>query len=352
MSRPLFEAFPSLKEHIPFLAIAKLPTPIEALPQLAPNLWVKRDDKTNSLYGGNKIRKLEFILADVLRSGKKELVSFGAIGTNHGVATSIYSLQMDIPLQMILFKQPVTPLVQQNLKLMHRFNAQLNFQGSLLKAAMTFYLGKWLRGRKRYYLYAGGSNIQGCLAFVNAAFELKQQIDAGQLPEPDYIYCPVGSSATLAGLTLGCGLAGLKSQLIGVRVAPSHVGPIPSCTFSTVRKLQKACYQFLSRIEPRIKEHKLTKFQLIDNYYGEGYGHPSDEGEWAQRMFEQAQLELDSTYTAKAAAAVLDRCANHNDKKILYWHTYNSANVKDIAAKADLDSMPEALQAFVKTEPA
>lgn len=348
MSRPLFEAFPRLKEGIPFLAIAKLPTPIEALPQLAPNLWVKRDDKTNSLYGGNKIRKLEFILADVLRSGKKELVSFGAIGTNHGVATSIYCLQMDIPLQMMLFAQPVTPQVQQNLKLMHRFNAQLHYQGSLFKTAAKFYLGKWLRGRDRYYLFAGGSTIQGCLAFVNAAFELKQQIDAGLLPEPDYIYCPVGSNATLAGLTLGCGLAGINSQLIGVRVAPSHIGPIPACTFSTVRKLQRACYQFLCDLEPRIKEHKLTKFQLMDNYYGDGYGHASKEGEWAQEMFEQAELELDPTYTAKTAAAALNACANSPDKKILYWHTYNSANVADIAAKADLDSMPKALQGFIQ----
>ncbi|GAA6151731.1 1-aminocyclopropane-1-carboxylate deaminase/D-cysteine desulfhydrase [Pseudoteredinibacter isoporae] len=351
MSRPLFEAFPRLKDRIPFLAIAKLPTPIERLPQLAPNLWVKRDDKTNSLYGGNKIRKLEFVLADVLRSGKKELVSFGAIGTNHGVATSIYSLQMDIPLQMILFEQPITSQVQQNLKLMHRFNAQLNFRGSLLKAAATFYLGKWLHGRKRYYLTAGGSTIQGCLAFVNAAFELKQQIDAGLLPEPDYIYCPVGSNATLAGLTLGCGLAGIKSQLVGVRVAPSHLGPIPTCTFSTVRKLQRACYQFLCQIDPGIKQHSLTKFRLIDDYYGRGYGHPSDEGEWAQTMFEQAQLELDPTYTAKTAAAALNCCANHNDKKVLYWHTYNSANVADIAAKADLASMPKALQGFIQAQP-
>jgi len=351
MSRPLFEAYPSLQKHIPSLAIAKLPTPVEALPELAPNLWVKRDDKTNSLYGGNKIRKLEFILADILRSGKKELVSFGAIGTNHGVATAIYSLKMDIALQMILFKQPVTSHVQQNLKLMHRFNAQLNFKGSLFRAAMSFYIGRLFHSRKRYYLFAGGSNILGCIAFINAAFELKQQIDAGTLPEPDYIYCPVGSSSTLAGLSLGCAIAGLKSQLVGIRVAPSHIGPIPACTRGTVHKLQRACFRYLCKLEPNFKNIKLPEIQLQDDYYGRGYGHASNESVWAQQMFEQTQIELEPTYTAKTAAAALNCCANQSDKKILYWHTYNSADVKDLAAKADVASIPKELHRFLQTQP-
>ncbi|MCV6621658.1 MAG: pyridoxal-phosphate dependent enzyme [Cellvibrionaceae bacterium] len=351
MKRPLFEAIPGLGKHIPSLALAKLPTPIEPLPELAPNLWIKRDDKTNTLYGGNKVRKLEFILADVIRSKKKDLVSFGAIGTNHGVATAIYALQMGIPLRLLLFKQPVTSHVQQNLKLMHRFNAQLKFKGSLFRAALSFYLGRLLHSKKRYYLFAGGSNIPGCIAFVNAAFELKQQIDAGTLPEPDYIYCPVGSSATLAGLSLGCTLAGLKSQLVGIRVAPSHIGPIPACTRGTVHKLRRACYRYLCQIEPSLKGIELPEIQLQDNYYGRGYGHASNEGLWAQQMFEQTQIELEPTYTAKTAAAALNCCANQSDKKILYWHTYNSADVKDLAAKADVASIPKELHRFLQTQP-
>lgn len=348
MKRPLFEAFPSLDLSIPSLALAKLPTPVEPLPELAPNLWIKRDDKTNSLYGGNKVRKLEFILADVLKSKKKNLVSFGAIGTNHGVATAIYSLQMGIPFKLLLFKQPVTGHVQQNIKLMHRFNAKLKYQGSLLKTALRFYLGKLFKSKHSYYLFAGGSNIQGCISFVNAAFELKQQIDAGLLPEPDYIYCPVGSSSTLAGLSLGCKLAGLKSQLIGIRVAPSHIGPIPACTRGTVSSLQAACHRHLCELEPKLQDLELPKITLIDQYFGAGYGHASPEGDWAQQMFEQTDIGLDPTYTAKTAAAALNCCANHTDKNILYWHTYNSADMSDLAAKADLGSLPTELQSFLR----
>ncbi|WP_299980759.1 pyridoxal-phosphate dependent enzyme [uncultured Pseudoteredinibacter sp.] len=351
MKRPLFEAFPGLGEHIPSLALAKLPTPIEPLPELAPNLWIKRDDKTNTLYGGNKVRKLEFILADVIKSKKKKLVSFGAIGTNHGVATAIYALQMGITLKLLLFKQPVTNHVQQNIKLMHRFNAKLHYQGSLFRTALNFYIGKLFKSQSNYYLFAGGSNILGCIAFVNAAFELKQQIDDGTLPEPDYIYCPVGSSSTLAGLSLGCALAGLKSQLVGIRVAPSHIGPIPACTRGTVHKLRQNCFKYLCQMEASFKDIELPEIQLQDDYFGRGYGHATNEGRWAEQMFEQTQIQLEPTYTAKTAAAALNCCANQSDKKVLYWHTFNSADVKELAAKADMASIPKELRRFLQTQP-
>lgn len=348
MKRPLFEALPGLKRKIPNMAIAKLPTPIEALPQLAPNLWVKRDDKSNTLYGGNKVRKLEFILADVIQSKKKKILTFGAIGTNHGVATSIYCLQIDIACKLLLFNQPVSLGVQQNLKLMHRFNAELVYKGSLLRTVMAYYWQKLFQKKDTYYLFAGGSNVAGCLSFVNAAFELRQQIEAGLVPEPDIICVAVGSSSTLAGLSLGCSLAGLKSKLIGVRVAPSHIGPIPTCTRGSITKLRSQTYKHLCQIEPNLKGKPLPEIHLDNSHFGSGYGRPSPEGNWAMQMFEQTDIKLDGTYTAKTAAAALSLCAAQPDKNILYWHTYNSADVSHLAERADIGSMPPSLQRFVK----
>ncbi|MCV6614378.1 MAG: pyridoxal-phosphate dependent enzyme [Cellvibrionaceae bacterium] len=348
MNYPLFSAFPGLEEKVPVVAIAKLPTPVEPATQLAPNLWIKRDDKTNTLYGGNKVRKLDFVLADFFRSGKKKLVTMGGIGTNHGVATAIYGLQMDIPVEIYLFEQPLSPYVQRNLKLMHRFNAKLNYRGGLFNTALQFYWDKLIHSNNTYHLPAGGSNLAGCIAFVNAAFELRQQVQAGLSPEPDTIFCPVGSSATLAGLSLGCRLAGLKTRTVGVRVAPSHLGPLPICTEATITKLQADCYRYLCRLDPSLKGVELPTVELQHNFYGKGYGHPSTDGEWAQQMFKHTKLKLEPTYTAKAAAGVLNYCANHSDKTVLYWHTANSAEVDELAAKADCSSLPEALLKFMK----
>ena len=101
--------------------------------------------------------------------------------------------------------------------------------------------------RNNYFLFAGGSNLAGTLGYVNAAFELKQQINNGEMPCPEVIVCPVGSSSTLAGLTLGCQLAGLKTKVVGIRVAPSHLGPFPACTPTTVYTLVKETHRYLEQ---------------------------------------------------------------------------------------------------------
>ena len=104
---------------------------------------------------------------------------------------------------------------------MHYYGADLVYCGSLASTIAHYYLSVARLNRDNYFLFAGGSNIAGTLGFVNAAMELKQQIDKGELPEPDIIICPVGSSATLAGLTIGCQLAGMSTMVKGIRVAPA-----------------------------------------------------------------------------------------------------------------------------------
>jgi D-cysteine desulfhydrase len=253
MSRPLFDYYPALENSVPWIELANLPTPVEALDLHDPvssrahKLWIKRDDKTSDLYGGNKVRKLEFVLAQAIQQGKKELATFGATGTNHGVATALFCQQQGINCKILLFDQPVTEAVQNNLRLMQQFGAQLEYAGTMFRTVLRFYWDRLLHGKTAYYLFAGGSNVAGCIGFVNAAFELREQIEQGQAPEPDLIYCPVGSTSTAAGLALGCQLAGLKSRVIGVRVAPSRLGIFPACTTGTVHALMAKTYDFLQQ---------------------------------------------------------------------------------------------------------
>jgi len=361
MSTPLFDRYPSLVNKVPYLPLADLPTSIEPLhfdddaPNDYSNLWIKRDDLSHKSYGGNKVRKLEFILAEAKSLDKHKVVTFGATGTNHGVATSLFCQQENLACKIYLFDQPNTKTVQSNLKLMQVFNAQLEHKGSLFKTALSFYLEKLLAKLKlqkqSYFLFAGGSNIAGCLAFVNAAFELKAQIDQLIVPEPDYIFCPVGSSATVAGLTLGCHLAGINSTVIGIRVAPSHLGIIPSCTPHTIQSLMTKTYRHLKRLDHSIsrskqQEQALPEIQLDNSHFGSGYGQLTKEGDQATALFSKAGITLEPTYTAKAAAAVLSHCNKHPEDKVLYWHTYNSADVIVTSSKAKISGFPNALQRY------
>lgn len=352
MSHPLFQEYPQLSHHLPVVTLADLPTPVQSLSGLLPsntdttgsdNLWIKRDDLTNAEYGGNKVRKLEFIIADALRKKKHTIVTMGAIGTNHGVATATFCQKNQLKTQIFLFDQPITNTVIKNLKDMIRQGAQVIYRGSILKTALSYYTSRLLSPCS-YHLPAGGSNIMGCVAFVNAAFELKQQIEQGVLPEPETIICPVGSSGTLAGLTLGCQLAGLKSEVIGVRVAPSHLGPIAICTAETAQVLMRKTYRYLCELSPSIPRLELREIQLNNDYFAGGYGVSSEAGDEARRIFRASGIELESTYTAKAAAAALAMSYNEPQKNILYWHTFNSAVQDSSAVNVSQQSLPSRLK--------
>lgn len=325
-------AFPRLITYVPLAALKgqACPTPVtQCLSE--PRLWLKHDDLTNSLYGGNKSRKLAFILGRMQRDGKKRLLTFGGTGTNHGLACALHCREQGLACEVLLFDQPPSASAAANFRAMQQSGAQLRETGSLLRTVLTFYsrrlLGALNPSDCTEYLFAGGSSVEGVIAFMDAAFELRDQIQAGLCPEPERIVCAVGSGATLAGLTLGVQLAGLRSQVIGVRVAPSHLGPFAACTTDTVTALMQQTRRRLARWLPK---QPLPAVQLLDDYYGEGYGVASDAGcaaaEWFLQLpwADDRQLTVEGTYTAKALAALRDQLSQCSGP-VLYWHTLNSS---------------------------
>ncbi|MGD2270574.1 MAG: pyridoxal-phosphate dependent enzyme [Desulfobacterales bacterium] len=346
----LFRYFADLQGEIPWKQLGEFPTPVRKLDSLGPkNLWIKQDNLSSSIYGGNKIRKLEFVLADVLKQKKKSVVTLGAIGTNHGLATAIFAEKLGIGCTLLLFKQPVNRDVKEKLLLFAKYNARMMYCTTKLRAALAFYVTMRIKHPAAYFLYAGGSSPTGTVGFVNAAFELKSQIESGVVPEPAVIFCPAGSNGTLAGLTLGVMLAGLKSKTVGVRVSASHLGPIQICTPDAVLRLMKSTYRYLRKNGQTIPELELKAPLILNDYFGEGYGRPTKAGNEASALAKKADVVLDSTYTAKTFAAVLDYCQVHSSESepVLYWHTYNSV---DMAAKinwSDADKLPPPFQKFV-----
>lgn len=343
--RPLFKAFPELMAFVKVNESALLPTPVQPL-SFSEKAWIKRDDLTHAEYGGNKIRKLEFTLADAVRKGAKRVVTFGAIGTNHGVATAMMCQKHGLECIIYLFDQPVTDTVKQNLKLMQAYGAKLIYKGSLFKTVLAYYLSPYRAKSGSYFLFAGGSNTYGTLAFVNAAMELKAQVEQGACPEPAVIVCAVGSSSTLAGLSYGCQLAGLKSQVMGIRVAPEKLGPFPACTQGTTYQLMGEVYQFLKQ-HGKQNIPKPNQPNLVGDYYGDGYGVATEKGQAAIELFKSAGIKLEQTYTAKAAAAFLDQL-EATDGPVLYWDTYNSNDMSVTASKVSAEDLPIDLQVFAR----
>ena len=341
---PLFcQRFPDLALS---QTIAELPTPVRPLDALGSNAWVKCDDLSHPQYGGNKIRKLDWIAADIQQQNKHHVISFGAIGTNAGVATAMMCQRLGLRCTLYLFDQPDSDTVRANLQRMQYYGAELIYCGSLWQTMLRFYLSPHRLRRDSYFLWAGCSNPPAILAYVDAAFELKQQIDQGIMPVPEKIVLPVGSGSTAAGMYLGIQLSGLPSELIAVRVAPAKLGPFDACSDAIVNNMIRQGASLLG-----LSQQSLPTSSLNHQYYGDGYGCADEQVYRAIARFAEAGVTLEGTYSGKAACAFLDQLTTAQ-QPVLFWNTFNSSDflsqVNDPATL--LASLPSRLRRRLSAE--
>jgi 1-aminocyclopropane-1-carboxylate deaminase/D-cysteine desulfhydrase-like pyridoxal-dependent ACC family enzyme len=322
------------------LALGTYPTPVHEVAQASRGrcaLWVKRDDLTGALYGGNKVRKLEYLLADARARGATRLVTIGAVGSHHVLATTLYGQKEGFAVEAALVPQPRTEHVVEVVRagLGHGLRA-LPAGGY---AAVALRVAPRILRSDAYFVMVGGSSEVGSLGYVDGARELAAQIRAGEMPEPDVVVVALGSGGTVAGIAAGLELEGIRSLVVGVVVAE------PGWFVSfRARRLARAC---LRAFGARGARGWLDRRMEIDRrWLGRGYGFATEEGARATDEAARAGLTLDPTYTAKTFAAALARVEALRDaaapKTVLYWHTLSSAPVGPLLSGApdekDLDA--------------
>ena len=332
----LFRRWPAAGRRIPHRPFLSGPTPVEPLAlQGLPRgrLFVKRDDRSCPVYGGNKPRKLEFVIGSALARGARRLVTTGGLGTHHGLATTILGREAGLATTLVLVDQPVTQEVKQSLRLFAGWGAELVYAGGVAGAALAaarVLATAQLRGERPQLVPTGGSGAVGNLGFVSAGLELAEQVRDGVLPEPAEIYVPVGSGGTCAGLLVGLRLAGLSSQLVPVLVTdilpPSPAG-LARAARATLRRLRRA-----DSSVPR-PSFESDDFPMVRNQLGPGYGAPTPASTEARLLADRAGLQLEPTYTAKCLAELLERARRGAlaDGPVLFWNTFNGV---DVAATA------------------
>jgi 1-aminocyclopropane-1-carboxylate deaminase/D-cysteine desulfhydrase-like pyridoxal-dependent ACC family enzyme len=295
---------------------------------------VKRDDQTSLLYGGNKVRKLEYLLAQARRRGATRLVTIGAVGSHHVLATTLFGSREGFRVEAALVPQPRTDHAAQVVR--------AGLGHGLRAMAAGGYLGVALRvlprvlAKDAYFVTVGGSSLVGSLGYVAAAHELAAQVKNGDMPEPDVIVVALGSGGTVAGLAAGLETAGLRSRVVGVVVAEP-----PWFVAWRARRLARAC---LRRVRATAPRGWLDARLAIDmRWLGKGYGYATEAGERATQAALGEGLTLDPTYTAKTFAAALDRVnalsdASDGPKTVLYWHTLSSAPMAPLLAGAPTEA--------------
>jgi D-cysteine desulfhydrase len=324
----LHERFPELRDTLPHVALGERPTPVRPLRGLSDGgapVWLKDDGAFgDGGWGGNKVRKLEWILPEARRRGARTLLTVGGLGTNWGLAAALYAREQGLGAALALLDQPLDDHVRAQLVRLRRCGAALHFTHT---KARTIAAVPWLvlrhssRGHLPYVLPAGGSSPVGALGYVEASFELAAQIREGTLPQPSHIVTPLGSGATTAGLALGLRLAELPTRVVGVVVNDA----LRLDARTTVR-LAGRTERLLRRRGAQLPDIALQEadITIVRDWLGPGYGHHTSEAGRAQDLAADREgLALDPVYTAKAMAALLAMNTEERfgDGPVLYLHT-------------------------------
>jgi D-cysteine desulfhydrase len=328
----LHDRFPALEESLPRLVLGRAPTPVRelsALPDGPAPVWVKNDGLYGTLWGGNKARKLEWTLADALRRGRTAVVTFGALGTNHGLATALYAREHGLRAVLMLVDQPVDDHVRRQLGRLERSGAALYVTHGKVRtvAALPWVILRHSEPRARrlpYLLPVGGSSPAGALGYVEAALELGRQVADGKLPEPSHVVVALGSGGTAAGLTLGLALAGLRTRVVAVLVNDKL-----KLNERVVARLGRRTLKLLRERGAQVGAVSVSTedVRVERRWIGAGYGHRTPEAERAQELIgEREGLELEPVYTAKAMAGLLRLREEgaFGRGPVLFWHTHNA----------------------------
>jgi len=368
LSLPVFKSFPLLSSTLPHVSLSNMPTPVQNMKKLGnllghKNLYIKRDDligkilkNGESLFGGNKIRKLEFLLGDALMRGATSIMTVGPVGSNHVVATAACANYLGLKsISLLNEMQPNTRVVKRNLALMDYYKTEVHFcpdaQLYSMAAAYLFYAHKVRHGNFPYVIPMGGGCAVGALGFVNAAFELKEQIKCGQMPEPDRLYVPASSMGTITGLLLGCRLAGLKTKIIGVIVEPEE---FPGKSKELIISLFNKTNELLHQADPSIALLDVDEddFEILVDFYGTGYGLITQEAAESIRLIKETEnITLDGTYAGKTMAGLIHDIMHHADKNevILFWNTFYGEDCSKILTNFDYTKLPKAVHLFFES---
>jgi D-cysteine desulfhydrase family pyridoxal phosphate-dependent enzyme len=307
--------------NIPRLRFAHLPTPIEELPRLSavlggPRIFVKRDDQTGLAFGGNKTRKLEFLLAEAKEQNAKMLISAGAIQSNHCRQTAAAAAKLGFECVLVLTGE-VPARASGNFLLDELFGAQIinvpdrKDRDRILKETFDQAVAV---GKKPYLVPYGGSSPTGALGYVFAMEEFMKQA-----VEVDWILFGTSSGGTQAGLVLGQRVFNYRGKVLGISIDESESW------------LKSHVSQLATEMSDRLGEHlNFTPEDILasDKYCQAGYGVLTDAEREAVNLFARCEgLLLDPVYTGRAAAGLIDLVRQGSFKKrdsVLFWHTGGS----------------------------
>jgi D-cysteine desulfhydrase family pyridoxal phosphate-dependent enzyme len=320
---------------LPRLPLAHLPTPLEPAPNLSaalggPRILVKRDDLTGLALGGNKARKLEYLIADAREQGATVVITVGSTGSNHCRQTAAAARVAGLRCVLVLNAASPDPPLQGNLLLDHLLGAEVRLirDASEREPAMERVAEELRRqGERPYLIPSGGSNPVGASAYVAAVYEIARQLDEAGWAARHLYATSSTSGGTHAGLALGARLAGAPFDIVGIGIEADA-----AAIRRVVTPLANATAEYLGA------DVRLAPEDLIvdDRFVGPGYAIPTLECLEAIKLAARTEaLLLDPVYTGKTLAGLIDHVRTGRvgrDETIIFLH---SGGVPALFAQAE-----------------
>ena len=333
MARPrlLSAHVPGLDAMIHPLELVARPTPVTNASALGERwklgqLWIKRDDLSAPLYGGSKVRNLEFFLGHALAQGATGVATMGPLGSHQVLATAVYGRRAGLATRALLTPQPDVRESSLNRRLLPELHMEVIRCERFIDVPLGLLRARYgqLQGRRPYWIPPGSHHPIGVLGVIEGALEIVRAIESGKLPPIDDVVVPTGTCATAAGLVLGFAMAGLKVRVVAVRMVPMLItgpGKMRKLAQRTLALLREAGYD---------KPVTLGEILWLDKFAGPGYGLTNPQSDRAaQDVAELADFRTETTYVAKTLAMFVQQ--NLQGRRVLFWNTYSAVDPDPVA---------------------
>lgn len=342
--------YPRLRNSVPWISLASGPTPVERCTKIASYLgrddvWMKRDDAIHPVFGGNKIRRFEHILADARRHDAREIITVGGLASTQVTATILLGRSLGLDVTSVLFDQPITTFARKTLLIQASAGGRMIYGGNYLRTAFLTVSNLWRSRKFSYFVPPGASGSLANLGYVGAAFELADQVERGEMPRPEVIVVPAGSGGTAAALSLGCSLLGWNTKIVAVRITERIV-----CNRATLGALVEMTRSYLGKHAGGLPRRTSNPAEIMMDHAcaGRGYGHATEDAVEACPEVERLLgVPGEITYSGKALVGLRRACATFPGKTILLWNTLSSVWPEP---KVRPDELDPAFQRFFKGE--
>lgn len=307
----------SALNRFPRIMLGDFPSPVrrETLDSGC-RFWIKDDGGCLKIYGGNKVRKLEYLLAGAQRSGKRVLVVHGDVESHTVQACGFLGRKVGFDVHAVVFPYRGQSLEALELGRLRKAGVRIHRQSSMLT---TVLYAHWLGWRMNACVVPlGASTPVATLGHVSAALELLEQVRNGMLPEPRRIYLPFATGGSVAGLLVGLALAGATTRVVAVQAVESVIA-----NRRRLERLVKNTLKLLGLDQPDVGPC-LRQLELIDTrHLGRGYRDIPKTTETAVAIALEHGLRLEPAFSGKAFASMLDSLAEFPDGELLFWNTHD-----------------------------